>query len=463
MDANPFICGVVEGFYGRPWSAAQRRQLFAWMKTWGMNTYLYAPKDDLKHRLFWREPYSESEADALKHLIGDCRSKGLRFIYAIAPGLDLSFSSRKDLARLRRKADHLVDLGCRDFALAFDDIQPVLSKADSKKFDSVADAQCVVANGFLKHVREQIPDATLCFCPTYYCERMSGPVRHSDYLKRLGKGLDSVIQILWTGPEIVSETITVGSIRELQRVLRRKPLLWDNLHANDYDLRRIYLGPYSGRKLEVRDEVAGILSNPNCEFEANYIPLRTLALYAQAGQEWDPRRAFQAALQGWLLQWKTHKPGGLLAEQLELLCDCFYLPTQLGARAQAFLDDFHFLLGVPPKRWGIVGRRFETTCAELIGLSDKMSALKNRELLYALYRLVWELREEMRLIGKYVSWLKTNPPAGQTFVSTDNRPGIYRGGFVAELQRLVPMDGRGRFRHGRFPRPKGQSNGYRSV
>ena len=139
MDANPFICGVVEGFYGRPWSEAQRRQLFAWMKSWGMNTYLYAPKDDLKHRLFWREPYSEREVPVLKDLIRECRSKGLRFIYAIAPGLDLSYSSRKHMTGLRRKADHLVDLGCRDFALAFDDIQPVLSKEDSKRFDSIAE------------------------------------------------------------------------------------------------------------------------------------------------------------------------------------------------------------------------------------------------------------------------------------------------------------------------------------
>ncbi|HYT59884.1 MAG TPA: protein O-GlcNAcase [Haliangiales bacterium] len=463
MDANPFICGVVEGFYGRPWSATQRRQLFAWMKPWGMNTYLYAPKDDLKHRLFWREPYPAKEAEELKGLIRECRGKGLRFIYAIAPGLDLAYSGRNDRTRLRRKANQLIERGCRDFALAFDDIPPVLSKEDAKTFGSVADAQCVVANDFLNHLREQVPDATLCFCPTHYCERMSGPVRHSDYLKRLGKGLDTSIQIFWTGPEIVSETITVDSICELQRVLRRKPLLWDNLHANDYDLRRIYLGPYSGRPREVRAEVAGILSNPNCEFEANYIPLRTLAMYAQAEEEWDPRRAFQTALKGWRLQWKTHKPGGLSARQLELLCDCFYLPTQPGPRAKAFLDDFHFLLREPPKRWGIVSRRFETTCAELIGLFDKMSALKNRELLYALYRLVWELREETRLMGKYVSWLKAHPPAGQAFVSTENRPGIYRGGLVAQLQRLLPMDEKGRFRHRPIPAPEGQSNGDRPV
>jgi protein O-GlcNAcase/histone acetyltransferase len=463
MDANLFICGVVEGFYGRPWSAAQRRQLFTWMKSWGMNTYLYAPKDELKHRLYWRELYSEPEAAELEHLIRECRSKGLQFIYAIAPGLDLSYASPKDMARLRRKADHLINLGCRDFTLAFDDVEPVLSSADAQSFASLAEAQSNVTNGFLQHVRGQIPDASVCFCPTHYCERMSGPVQHSDYLTQLGKLLDAAIQILWTGPEIISESITVDSIRALQRVLRRKPLLWDNLHANDYDLRRIYLGPYSGRPLELRNEVAGILSNPNCEFEANYIPLRTLAMYAQVEGKWDPRHAFHAALRGWALQWKMHKPGGPSAEELELLCDCFYLPTQLGARARAFIDDFHFLLRAPPKRWGMVGRRFETSCAELIGLFDKMSALKNRELLYAVYRLVWELREETRLIQKYVRWLRTSPAAGQTFVSTDNRPGVFRGGFLAELQRLLPMDEHGRFRHKSFPAKNGQSNGDRTA
>ena len=31
--------------------AGQRRELFGWMRSWGLNTYLYAPKDDLKHRI----------------------------------------------------------------------------------------------------------------------------------------------------------------------------------------------------------------------------------------------------------------------------------------------------------------------------------------------------------------------------------------------------------------------------
>ena len=59
--ADAFIAGVIEGFYGRPWSWDQRKDLFRTMRQFGMNAYMYAPKDDLKHRAHWREPYTESE------------------------------------------------------------------------------------------------------------------------------------------------------------------------------------------------------------------------------------------------------------------------------------------------------------------------------------------------------------------------------------------------------------------
>ncbi|TMP97696.1 MAG: hypothetical protein E6L09_12825 [Verrucomicrobia bacterium] len=299
-------CGVAEGFYGRPWSARQRRQLFAWMRSWRMNTYLYAPKDDLKHRTLWRARYTEREAGELRDLMRECRNQGLGFIYAIAPGLDIRYSRKKEAAALRRKASQLLTLGCRQFALLFDDIQPVLSDGDARAFDSTAAAQARVANDLLDFLRGQAPATGLFFCPTAYCQRMSGPPRRSDYLQQLGKLLDPAIQVFWTGPEIVSETITAESIRELRQSLRRKPVIWDNLHANDYDQRRVYLGPYAGRPAALREETKGILSNPNCELEANYIPLLTLARYARARGAWNPRRAYQAGLRSWLPRWETH-------------------------------------------------------------------------------------------------------------------------------------------------------------
>ncbi len=55
------ICGVVEGFYGRPWRPQQRQELYATLNALGLNAYLYAPKDDRKHRAFWRDLYTDAE------------------------------------------------------------------------------------------------------------------------------------------------------------------------------------------------------------------------------------------------------------------------------------------------------------------------------------------------------------------------------------------------------------------
>ena len=38
------------------------------MKKMGMNTYLYAPKDDCKHRMYWRDLYSVEEAGEYSHI-----------------------------------------------------------------------------------------------------------------------------------------------------------------------------------------------------------------------------------------------------------------------------------------------------------------------------------------------------------------------------------------------------------
>ena len=72
-----------------------------------MNTYLYAPKDDDKHRSSWRELYSLEEANQLSHLIQQASSRGLMFVYATASGLDMTFSSSKEMELLWRKLDQV--------------------------------------------------------------------------------------------------------------------------------------------------------------------------------------------------------------------------------------------------------------------------------------------------------------------------------------------------------------------
>src|SRR4026207_522685 len=116
-ETPDFLAGVIEGFYGQPWSQAERLELFDWMAAWGLNTYLYAPKDDLKHRALWRELYSAAEAETLRQLIHACRQRSIRFVYALSPGLDIRYGNDSELNHLSKRFEQMMALGCEHFSL----------------------------------------------------------------------------------------------------------------------------------------------------------------------------------------------------------------------------------------------------------------------------------------------------------------------------------------------------------
>ncbi|XP_054457734.1 protein O-GlcNAcase [Anoplopoma fimbria] len=305
-EKRQFLCGVVEGFYGRPWTMDQRKVLFQWMQSWGLNTYLYGPKDDLKHRLLWREVYSHEEEGQLRTLIKEAQSRDQRFVYALSPGQDIVFSSSCDLTLLKRKLRQVSDLGCQAFAILFDDIDHSMCQADSEAFSSFAHAQVTVTNDIYRFLGE--PPVFL-FCPTEYCGSLCSPsVSKSPYLQTIGEDLLPNITVIWTGSKVISRKLSVDCLAEVESVLQRPPLIWDNLHANDYDSRRLFLGPFKGRELQLRSHLRGLLLNPNCEFEANYIPLHSLGSWYRAGKEerkdeeceYCPDRALSAALHDWM-------------------------------------------------------------------------------------------------------------------------------------------------------------------
>ncbi len=449
--SSSFFAGVVEGFYGRPWTAAQRHRLFGWMRQWGLTTYFYTPKDDLKHRTRWRLRYTAAEAAGLGELIGDARRHGVDFVYGIGPGLDVEHSSPRHLRVLRRKAEQLIELGGRHFALLFDDIAPRLSAADSAKFKSVAAAQAWFTNQFFGWLKQRVPDARLFFCPTPYCARMCEPsVCESGYLRDLGELLDPAIDVFWTGPEIVSQTISVASIRELSVLLRRPPVIWDNLHANDYDLRRIYLGPYAGRPTALKAVTRGVVANPNCEFELNFVALHTLGQFAVA-KNYSPAAAWAKAITAWTPEFAAPAPTVIHEADVQLLGDSFHLPYATGPLSKRWQTDFQKLLATPPERWGPTEMRFRAHGRALQQLFDQLTAVTNRDLLYSLYRHAWELKEEVILLQRYLDWLKTNPGGDNAFFSGEHRAGTYRGGLVAELQRTLPMRADGGFGRPQLP------------
>lgn len=79
--------------------------------------------------------------------------------------------------------------------------------------------------------------------------------------------------------------MTVKTMEDITTVLKRAPVIWDNIHANDYDPRRVFLGPYDGRLPEIIPYIRGVMTNPNCEFEANFIACHTLGQWCRSNPD----------------------------------------------------------------------------------------------------------------------------------------------------------------------------------
>jgi protein O-GlcNAcase/histone acetyltransferase len=425
-----FLSGVVEGFYGQPWSAAERFQLFDWMRDWGLNTYVYAPKDDLKHRALWRELYSVEELAPLRDLVRRATSRGIQFIYALAPGLDIRYARRTELDCIKERFNQMLSIGCQHYALLFDDLADTIDPEDAVYYGSFAGAHAHVTNDIFQWTRQRSPKARFLFCPTPYCGRMAqrqlgGP----KYLETLGRELLPGIDVFWTGPEIISASIHGNDLPE--DLLGRKPVLWDNLHANDYDRSRFYCGPYSGRDPQIRSKTKGILTNPNNEFPLNFIPIRTLAMFLQSQEKWEPRRAFLQALAEWEPHFKTVR-APITLDHLRAFVDCFYLPHEDGPEAREFANNASLAIQQKSER---AAKEFTKQAALLREFCQRATELKDRKLFYALAQRIWDLREEVDLVERYIATSQEN--AGPPFVSDFHLPKTYRGGFVRRLRTLL--------------------------
>ena len=113
--------GVIEGFYGNPWSHQDRLRQFEFYGKHKLNIYVYGPKDDPYHRAHWRDPYPEAEAVKLRELVEAAHKNRVQFVWAIHPGGDIQWNKQDSLAVVN-KLNLMYGLGIRTFAVFFDDI-----------------------------------------------------------------------------------------------------------------------------------------------------------------------------------------------------------------------------------------------------------------------------------------------------------------------------------------------------
>ncbi len=269
--------GIIEGFYGTPWSWAERRSVSEALAAAGMDTYVYAPKDDPRHRERWREPYGDDFLDALAGLD---QPGGLRTGFAVSPGLSIECGSAVDRADLLAKITQVTERGVTLVGLCLDDLPPSpgLGARHGELTAWLADA---LGDG-----------VELFMVPTHYTGTSRTP-----YLDELDGRVPADVLIGWTGRLVVNDVITAGEAEGWSAALGgRRPLLWDNSPVNDALMAaRLRAGPMRGRAPDLVARLGGYLANPMIQAAASLPALLSAAAWLRGA---DPMEAWVGAVGG---------------------------------------------------------------------------------------------------------------------------------------------------------------------
>ena len=261
--------GVVEGFYGVPWSREARLSQLDFYGRNKMNIYIYGPKDDPYHSSpNWRKPYPAQEAEQLKELVECARRNEVLFYWAIHPGKDIRWNT-EDRDLLMEKFESMYRLGIRAFAVFFDDISGEGTSAE-KQVELLND----IYHNFVKVKGDVAP---LLMCPTEY-NRLWTKLE-GGYLATLGGKLHPDIGILWTGDKVVA-CIDKPTMQFVNPLLKRKAFIWWNFPVSDYVRDRRLLGAVYGNGTDIDDDISAFISNPMEHAEASKIALFSIADYA---------------------------------------------------------------------------------------------------------------------------------------------------------------------------------------
>ncbi|MEU9114976.1 beta-N-acetylglucosaminidase domain-containing protein [Streptomyces sp. NPDC048483] len=292
------VRGTTEGFFGRPWSRAQRLAQLDFMGRTKQNRYLYAPGDDPYRQARWREAYPAAQRADFRALAERARANHVTLGWAVAPGQAMCMSSEEDMRALRRKVDAMWALGVRSFQLQFQDVSysEWHCDADEETFGkgprAAARAQARVAGALAGHLKERYPHAApLSVMPTEYYQNGS-----TAYREALAEALGDRVEVAWTGVGVVPRTITGGELSTARQVFGHPLLTMDNYPVNDYAQDRIFLGPYTGRDPAVATGSGALLANAMEQPVASRIPLFTAADYAWNPRAYRPAQSWDAAI-----------------------------------------------------------------------------------------------------------------------------------------------------------------------
>ena len=290
--ADQQMRGIVEGYYGYPYTIDVCSDLMEWGKRYKMNTFIYGPKSDPYHLGYWKDDYptkvSERDAaaglitqDDLRRLAGVSRATKVNLIWAAHPAMSNAIDLSTEQGTLRgaqdllRKFDHLHSLGVRQFGIFLDDISVANGVRDCERhallLRSVQDSLETRYNTAAAAPADTV--RPLNFVPTPYALNFAS----ADDLKTYFAAISTIqpyITVYFTGSGVWSN-ISESDYRTMQNYLGRPVAMWWNFPCNDNNDRNIYLmdvNSYYKTDATLQSSL-GIACNPMAQGEASKVTL----------------------------------------------------------------------------------------------------------------------------------------------------------------------------------------------
>ncbi|MBR2867319.1 MAG: beta-N-acetylglucosaminidase domain-containing protein [Alistipes sp.] len=351
--------GVVEGFYGVPWSHATRLSLIDIYGRYKMNYYIYGPKDDPYHSSpYWREEYPAEEAENLRELVEACNRNRVHFVWAIHPGKDIRWDE-EDYNNLLNKFESMYALGVRAFAIHFDDIEG--AGAHPLRQTELANR---LTEEFVKAKGDVEP---LIVCPTEYTRLWANPTERGS-LVLYGKTLDPSVDVFWTGDAVCSN-MTESTMEWVGSRIQRPALFWWNFPVTDYARHIVMQGPVYGLSTTMDDtKTRGIVSNPMEHGEAS-----KLALYSTADYAWNVE-AYNA-IDSWERAIESVAPEVKDAYRLFAMHSC---DTETGYRRVESWETETFLMEEYTEE---LAAKLKEELQRIVAVPAKMERMENKALL----------------------------------------------------------------------------------
>ena len=296
--------GIIEGFYGIPWTFEERKSLIEFLAEMDMDQFFYAPKDDPYHNVKWREPYPAEKLEELRKLQETATEKNIEFVWAIHPGQNLIKWEDYDqeIEKIYKKYDQLNQVGVNSFGLCMDDV-------DRNEAYEDRDFHLRLVKDLINHI-SKYDNPNLLFVHPWYNEDWIDE-KAEEYFAMF-RDLDH-LNVMWTGYDVVTP-IRYEANEAFIKLAGQRPHIWFNWPVNDYKRGEIFMEIFEF--FDSKDfNYDSIVLNPMNQAELSKLAIFQAAELYKDPANYEPIEAFKAGL-GYLDE--------KVADELFIIADSFF-------------------------------------------------------------------------------------------------------------------------------------------